>query len=102
MRFVCVCLCAYRNVLSLRLAAFVPALGLLGIAWAGCDRIAVMLLLSITSAFGGAVYAGKKHYRDMSYIRGDLNYTYNEMEEINCDQAMKVNVVARRTLWLVD
>ncbi|CAH0751339.1 unnamed protein product [Diatraea saccharalis] len=39
-------------------AASVPAFGLLGIAWAGCDRTAVMLLLSITSAFGGAVYAG--------------------------------------------
>ncbi|XP_068633318.1 putative inorganic phosphate cotransporter [Battus philenor] len=41
-------------------AAFVPAFGLLGIAWAGCDRVAVMLLLSITSAFGGAVYAGNQ------------------------------------------
>ncbi|XP_072949103.1 putative inorganic phosphate cotransporter isoform X2 [Epargyreus clarus] len=41
-------------------AAFIPALGLLGIAWAGCDRMAVMLLLSITSAFGGAVYAGNQ------------------------------------------
>ncbi|XP_028173532.1 putative inorganic phosphate cotransporter [Ostrinia nubilalis] len=41
-------------------AAFIPAFGLLGIAWAGCDRMAVMLLLSITSAFGGAVYAGNQ------------------------------------------
>ncbi|XP_073956767.1 putative inorganic phosphate cotransporter [Choristoneura fumiferana] len=41
-------------------AAFIPAFGLLGIAWAGCDRTAVMLLLSITSAFGGAVYAGNQ------------------------------------------
>ncbi|KAL4707820.1 hypothetical protein ACJJTC_001766 [Scirpophaga incertulas] len=41
-------------------AAAIPAFGLLGIAWAGCDRLAVMLLLSITSAFGGAVYAGNQ------------------------------------------
>ncbi|XP_041979313.1 sialin [Aricia agestis] len=41
-------------------AAFVPAFGLLGIAWAGCDRIAVMILLNVTSAFGGAVYAGNQ------------------------------------------
>ncbi|XP_059049185.1 putative inorganic phosphate cotransporter [Achroia grisella] len=41
-------------------AAFIPALGLLGIAWAGCDRVLVMTLLSVTSAFGGAVYAGNQ------------------------------------------
>ncbi|KAM3965175.1 putative inorganic phosphate cotransporter [Aphomia sociella] len=41
-------------------AAFIPALGLLGIAWAGCDRKLVMSLLSVTSAFGGAVYAGNQ------------------------------------------
>ncbi|XP_053609606.1 putative inorganic phosphate cotransporter [Plodia interpunctella] len=41
-------------------AAFLPAFGLLGIAWAGCDRLTVMLLLSITSMFGGAVYAGNQ------------------------------------------
>ncbi|CAH2234526.1 jg1666 [Pararge aegeria aegeria] len=41
-------------------AAFMPAFGLLGIAWAGCDRIAVMVLLSVTSAFGGAAYAGNQ------------------------------------------
>ncbi|XP_061383743.1 sialin [Danaus plexippus] len=40
--------------------SFIPALGLLGIAWAGCDRLSVMLLLTITSAFGGAVYAGNQ------------------------------------------
>ncbi|XP_026761732.1 putative inorganic phosphate cotransporter [Galleria mellonella] len=42
------------------IAAFVPAFGLLGIAWAGCDRVWVMTLLSVTSAFGGAVYAGNQ------------------------------------------
>ncbi|XP_047533173.1 sialin [Vanessa atalanta] len=41
-------------------ASFVPALGLLGIAGAGCDRVAVMVLLSVTSAFGGATYAGNQ------------------------------------------
>lgn len=41
------------------LAAFIPAFGLLGIAWAGCDRISVILLLCIASTFGGAAYAGK-------------------------------------------
>lgn len=48
-------------------AASIPAFGLLGIAWAGCDRAAVMLLLSITSAFGGAVYAGNQmNHMDLS------------------------------------
>ncbi|KAG7308789.1 hypothetical protein JYU34_006023 [Plutella xylostella] len=41
-------------------AAFIPAFGLLGIAWAGCDRVAVTTLLSVTAAFGGAVYAGNQ------------------------------------------
>lgn len=39
--------------------AFVPALGLLGIAWVGCDWMTAMLLLNITSFFGGAAYSGK-------------------------------------------
>ncbi|XP_026327407.1 sialin-like isoform X2 [Hyposmocoma kahamanoa] len=38
--------------------AFVPAIGLLGIAWVGCDRMTAMLLLNITSFFGGAAYSG--------------------------------------------
>ncbi|PZC79555.1 hypothetical protein B5X24_HaOG216220 [Helicoverpa armigera] len=41
-------------------SAFIPAFGLLGIAWAGCDRIAVILLLCFASAFGGAAYAGNQ------------------------------------------
>ncbi|KAJ0176727.1 hypothetical protein K1T71_007906 [Dendrolimus kikuchii] len=41
-------------------SAFVPAFGLLGIAWAGCDRVMVMTLLSLASAFGGAAYAGNQ------------------------------------------
>lgn len=39
-------------------ASIVPSLGLIGIAWAGCDRIWAMVLLTTTSSFTGANYAG--------------------------------------------
>ncbi|XP_057652538.1 putative inorganic phosphate cotransporter [Diorhabda carinulata] len=39
-------------------ASIIPSLGLLGVAYVGCDKVAVQLLLAITGAFGGAVYAG--------------------------------------------
>lgn len=41
-------------------ASIVPSLGLLGVAWLGCDRIAVQVILSLTGAFAGAVYAGNQ------------------------------------------
>ncbi|XP_023012123.1 major Facilitator Superfamily Transporter 10 isoform X1 [Leptinotarsa decemlineata] len=40
------------------IASIVPSLGLLGVAYVGCDRVAVQLLLAIPGAFGGASYAG--------------------------------------------
>ncbi|KAF2882063.1 hypothetical protein ILUMI_24111 [Ignelater luminosus] len=42
------------------LASIVPSLGLLGVAWLGCDRISVQVILSLTGAFAGAVYAGNQ------------------------------------------
>ncbi|XP_077288213.1 putative inorganic phosphate cotransporter [Arctopsyche grandis] len=41
-------------------ASVIPSVGLLGVAWVGCDKVSVLLLLSITGAFGGAVYAGNQ------------------------------------------
>lgn len=46
--------------LPLCLASVVPSLGLLGVAWVGCDQLSVLLLLAFTGAFGGAVYAGNQ------------------------------------------
>ncbi|XP_021941380.1 sialin isoform X1 [Zootermopsis nevadensis] len=42
------------------LGAVVPALGLVAVAWVGCDRLAILLLLAISGGFGGAVYAGNQ------------------------------------------
>lgn len=39
-------------------ASIVPSIGLVGIAWAGCDRIWVMIMLVGFGAFTGANYAG--------------------------------------------
>ncbi|CAG9812418.1 unnamed protein product [Phaedon cochleariae] len=41
-------------------ASVIPSLGLLGVAYVGCDRMGVQLLLALTGAFGGAVYAGNQ------------------------------------------
>jgi ACS family sodium-dependent inorganic phosphate cotransporter-like MFS transporter 5 len=41
-------------------ASIVPSLGLLGVAYVGCDRVAVQLLLALPGAFAGAVYAGNQ------------------------------------------
>lgn len=41
-------------------ASIVPALGLLGVAWAGCDYVLVMVMLAGVGAFQGAVYAGNQ------------------------------------------
>lgn len=38
----------------------VPSLGLLGIAWLGCDRVAIQVLLAVSGAFQGAIYAGNQ------------------------------------------
>jgi hypothetical protein len=38
----------------------IPALGLVAVAWVGCDRLAVMLLLAIAGGFSGAIYAGNQ------------------------------------------
>lgn len=42
------------------IASVIPSLGLLGVAYMGCDRIAVQLLLALPGAFAGAVYAGNQ------------------------------------------
>lgn len=39
-------------------ASIFPSLGLIGIAWAGCDRVWAMILLTVAGAFTGANYAG--------------------------------------------
>jgi ACS family sodium-dependent inorganic phosphate cotransporter-like MFS transporter 5 len=41
-------------------AAVIPAVGLVAVAWVGCDRLAILLLLAITGGFGGAAYAGNQ------------------------------------------
>ncbi|KAF5296498.1 hypothetical protein FQR65_LT01487 [Abscondita terminalis] len=40
------------------IASIIPSLGLLGVAWLGCDRILVQVILSLTAAFTGATFAG--------------------------------------------
>ncbi|KAK9887994.1 hypothetical protein WA026_000283 [Henosepilachna vigintioctopunctata] len=42
------------------IASIIPSLGLLGVAYVGCDRINTQLLLAIPGAFAGAVYAGNQ------------------------------------------
>ncbi|CAG9857370.1 unnamed protein product [Phyllotreta striolata] len=42
------------------IATIIPSLGILGVAYVGCDKLAVQLLLSITGAFGGAIFAGNQ------------------------------------------
>jgi MFS transporter, ACS family, solute carrier family 17 (sodium-dependent inorganic phosphate cotransporter), member 5 len=39
-------------------ASIVPSIGLVGIGWAGCDRLWVMFILVFFGAFAGANYAG--------------------------------------------
>nr|CAD7411540.1 unnamed protein product [Timema poppensis] len=41
-------------------ASVVPSLGFIAVALVGCNREAVTLLLVVTGAFGGAVYAGNQ------------------------------------------
>ncbi|XP_025832317.1 putative inorganic phosphate cotransporter [Agrilus planipennis] len=41
-------------------ASIIPSVGLLIVAWLGCDRISVQWVLAISGAFGGAVYAGNQ------------------------------------------
>ncbi|KAF7278773.1 major facilitator superfamily transporter 10 [Rhynchophorus ferrugineus] len=41
-------------------ASVIPSLGLLGVAYVGCDKTAVLLLLAIPGAFSGASYAGNQ------------------------------------------
>lgn len=38
----------------------IPSLGLLGVAYVGCDRLNTQLLLAIPGAFTGANYAGNQ------------------------------------------
>lgn len=42
------------------LGSIVPSLGLLGVAWLGCDRMGVQVMLALPGAFAGAVYAGNQ------------------------------------------
>lgn len=42
------------------LASVIPSLGLLGVAYVGCNKYAAQLLLAIPGAFGGATYAGNQ------------------------------------------
>lgn len=39
-------------------ASIVPSIGLVGIGWAGCDRVWVMFMMIFFGAFAGANYAG--------------------------------------------
>ncbi|CAG9833054.1 unnamed protein product [Diabrotica balteata] len=41
-------------------ASVIPSIGLLGVAYVGCDKVAAQLLLALTATFGGAVYAGNQ------------------------------------------
>lgn len=41
-------------------ASIIPSLGLIGVAWVGCDRVLVMLMLAGAGAFQGAVYPGNQ------------------------------------------
>ncbi|KAB0792954.1 hypothetical protein PPYR_12574 [Photinus pyralis] len=40
------------------IGSIVPSLGLLGVAWLGCDRMLIQVVLALTGAFSGATYAG--------------------------------------------
>lgn len=42
------------------IASIVPSLGLIGVAWVGCDWIWVMIMLAGAGAFQGAVYPGNQ------------------------------------------
>ncbi|KAJ8923064.1 hypothetical protein NQ315_001613 [Exocentrus adspersus] len=42
------------------IAAVIPSLGILGVAYVGCDKVAAQLLLALPGAFAGAVYAGNQ------------------------------------------
>ncbi|KAJ8972635.1 hypothetical protein NQ314_000091 [Rhamnusium bicolor] len=42
------------------IASVIPSLGLLGVAYVGCDKVWAQLLLAVPGAFGGAVYAGNQ------------------------------------------
>ncbi|KAJ3662869.1 hypothetical protein Zmor_007189 [Zophobas morio] len=42
------------------IASIIPSLGLLGVAYVGCNRVAVQLLLALPGALAGAVYAGNQ------------------------------------------
>lgn len=42
------------------LGSVIPSLGLLGIAWLGCDRVSILVLLAVSGAFQGAIYAGNQ------------------------------------------
>uniref|UniRef100_V5G395 Putative inorganic phosphate cotransporter n=2 Tax=Anoplophora glabripennis TaxID=217634 RepID=V5G395_ANOGL len=42
------------------IASIVPSLGILGVAYVGCDKVAAQLLLALPGAFAGAVYAGNQ------------------------------------------
>lgn len=39
-------------------ASVIPSLGLIGVAWMGCDTLGVMLMLAGAGAFQGAIYPG--------------------------------------------
>lgn len=42
------------------ISSIIPSLGLLGVAWLGCDSIGVQVMLGLPGAFAGAVYAGNQ------------------------------------------
>ncbi|XP_022916483.2 putative inorganic phosphate cotransporter [Onthophagus taurus] len=42
------------------IASIIPSLGLLGVAWLGCDRVSIQVVLALSGAFTGAVYAGNQ------------------------------------------
>lgn len=42
------------------IASIVPSIGLLGVAWADCDKLVVMFMLTVLGAFQGAVFPGNQ------------------------------------------
>lgn len=41
-------------------ASVIPSLGLIGVTWANCDKVWVMIMLAGAGAFQGAIYAGSQ------------------------------------------
>lgn len=49
-----------KSIINFFSASIVPSLGILGVAYVGCDKVAAQLLLALPGALAGAVYAGNQ------------------------------------------